>query len=380
MTFEHPVFLWCVPVTIVIFTLFFVWDASRQRRLLSKLGHIPTIDKMIRSVSYTRRAIRTFLFLIALAFLLVALSTPTLRGRTSTWKRRGIDIIFAFDLSKSMLATDAYPSRIDAARREATLLMSDLSANRIGTVAFAGSLDFFPLTHDHDVAKGFFSDLRPGDLAPGSDIRAALSLSRCLLSFQIANTDCERYLDRGEGGDPLPGEEKGFSRISAGTPKVSDRAKAVVIFSDGGEGDESVDNEILALRKLGIEVYWVGVGSDAGELIPLVDPSGESLTWLKDADNNFVRTRLGREGLVRWADISGGTSRFVHIGNGPGRDEDNDLLSQLRRLQKGDLDDRVIQNRRHVFPLFLLLAFIALWGQSLIGERKSRIQHRRTHA
>ena len=379
MTFEHPLFLWLVPLTMFFFTMFFIWDASRQRVILAKLGHIPTIDKMIRSVSSTRRAVRTFLFLVGLVMLLLALSTPTLRGKTSSWKRRGIDIVFAFDLSKSMLATDAYPTRIDAARREAGLLMSDLSANRIGTVAFAGSLEFFPLTHDHRVAKGFFSDLRPGDLAPGSDIAAALILSRCLLSFQLFDEACERYLERGEGGDPLPGQEPSFSGIAAGTPKISDRAKAVIVFSDGGEGGELVDQEILALRKQGIEVFWVGVGSDAGELIPLLDTEQDSLTWLKDENNDFVRTRLNREGFVRWAEISGDGSRFIPLGGGLAEKGNNDLLSQLRRLKKGDLEDRVVQNRRHAYPIFLFLAFLALWGQSLVGERKSRIQHRRTH-
>src|SRR5207249_163183 len=131
-----------VPAMIIVLAL----DGQRRRRALERIGHLPQIARMTESVSVARRRWQAFLFVAATALLVGALARPQLQGGAQLLPRRGLDIVVALDFSRSMLATDVYPSRLQRAKLELNKLIDGLKGDRVGLVAFAGVTMGYPLT------------------------------------------------------------------------------------------------------------------------------------------------------------------------------------------------------------------------------------------
>src|SRR5688572_15480097 len=147
MRFAQPQWLWLlliVPVAVLVMAVAF----TRRRRLLERLGGPVLIQRMAGNVSVPRKILRAGLMLVALALLVVALARPQAGGRAKLERQRGLDLIVALDFSKSMLARDIYPSRLERAKRELERLMDKMAGDRIGLVAFAGETMSYPPTTD----------------------------------------------------------------------------------------------------------------------------------------------------------------------------------------------------------------------------------------
>src|SRR5262249_37337627 len=156
--------------------------------------------------------------LVAAAATLLVLSLARLQtpGRPS-FTERGIDLTIVMDASKSMLALDTYPSRIERAKQLADQLIDPVRAqpgDRIGAVPFAGDAAHFPLTTDTDAASMMFAGVEPRDMVPGSDIGEAVLTARCVLSpDDNADPDCRRVRGGGAGGssDDMPPLTSGYA-------------------------------------------------------------------------------------------------------------------------------------------------------------------------
>src|SRR5262249_33557183 len=147
-------------------------------------------------------------------------------------------LVVCLDFSKSMLARDVYPSRIERAKRELERLMDDLAGDRLGLVAFAGETLKYPLTSDYAAAKLFWRDMKPDDMpVGGTAIGRAIS----------AATD---MLVRARQGSSRP------------------RAQVILLLTDGEDNDSEPVAAAAEAAKLGIKIYAVGIGSPGGELVP----------------------------------------------------------------------------------------------------------------
>ena len=154
-----------------------------RRAALARFGTSEGGARMILGRSSTGlRATRAVLLLLGIALALVALARPEYGSQTKLLRKRGVDVVVVLDFSKSMLAQDIRPSRIERAKAELTRFISELAGDRIGLVAFAGETMEFPMTVDYAAATLFFRELTPADMpVGGTAIGRALTAAKRLL-------------------------------------------------------------------------------------------------------------------------------------------------------------------------------------------------------
>src|SRR6185503_8262593 len=160
-------------------------------RQLARLGQIPMVQRMIEGVSVRRKAVRAGLVVAALGLTALALARPQAGGRARLTRQSGLDLIVALDFSKSMLAKDVYPSRLERAKRELERLMDRLAGDRVGLVAFAGETLTYPPTTDYAAVKLFWRDLSPWDMPVGGTAlgRALRAGTEMLTRLRAASGD-----------------------------------------------------------------------------------------------------------------------------------------------------------------------------------------------
>jgi Ca-activated chloride channel family protein len=335
--FANPHALWLlltVPAAVLAYTLSF----AHRRRLLARLGDAPLVAKMAADVSTGRKTLRAALVVLTLALLSVALARPQAGGRARLTKQPGLDLVVALDFSRSMLAKDVYPSRLERAKRELEQLMDGLAGDRIGLVAFAGETLSYPPTTDYAAVKLFWRDLNPWDMpvggtAIGQAMRASLDLLTRL---------------RAKGGPS--------------------RAQVILLLTDG----EDTDSEPLAVAeeasKLGVKIFTVGIGSRSGELIPEYDESGKVTGYVKDADGKYVTSRLAEDMLVQIAQKTGG--EYFHAD--PKRFGVDQIAHALAGLKRSENEARVVKQYDEAWEILVLPAFLLLVGEACMSERRRR--------
>ena len=370
MSFADPIWAVLAGVAAIALTIAMTFDFSRRRWVLERIGNLPMLERMSSSLSNRRRVVKAILLVAGVVLLMLSVAQPQKPGKSS-WRLRGIDVALVMDYSKSMMARDLRPSRYERMQIAAEDLMSDLKADRLATILFSGAAVHFPLTHDHKAATLLYRGVTPLDLAPGSDLGESLRVARCILRPEIdVSGGCDRVGGRGRGGDPLSGPARDLGELGgdAKSPAIADRARAIVVFTDGEDTEGNARVEIELAASLGIHVFIVGVGTTAGELIPDFDRSGRETGWKTHDDGSFVRTRLDQAGLKELAKMSGGENHYFHLG--PQRFDHTALTVELKRLKKGDLEQRVVRSSMAIFQIFLFPAFMLLLIEACMGIRR----------
>ncbi len=370
---------WSSAAVLVGLTLVFALEFTRRRRLLDQIGYSPMLQRMIASLSPRRRVVKAVLFTLGAAGAMIALSHPLGPGE-KRGRQRGIDIAVVMDYSKSMLAKDVYPTRLERMEREVSDLTERLKSDRIAPIVFAGAAAHFPLTHDHEAARMLYGSITPADLPPGSDIGEAVLVARCLLRPDVAEGGCARIGGRGRGGDPLG--EPGWGGGKAPRPRAQpprkparvadeDRARAIVLFTDGEDTEQTGRAQVQQAVRLGIDIYIVGVGTLAGELVPEVDENGQVNGWKKTQDGSFVTTRLDQAKLRELADLAGGEGHYFVLDSKTRGLEG--LVSRLQRLKEGNLDERVLETAEEMYQWVLFPAFLLLLIEACLADRRRRV-------
>jgi len=278
--------------------------ALRRRQALRRVISERLLDAVAPGLSVTRPVVRAALHGAGLLLLSVALAQPQCGTRSELTKRRGIDVVVALDASKSMLARDVLPDRLERAKVELLTLLDELKGDRVGLVVFAG--DAFiqcPLTSDYAAAKLFLKAVDPLNMPQGgTNIGAALTLAKQVL----------------EGADRGAKE------------------RVVVLISDGEDVDGEVQDGVDALKELGVKVYAVGIGSEQGEPIPVTGRNGEHLGFQKDEDGNTVLTRLDPRALREIAEGTGGELFYEPHGVAM-----TQVVQRIDQMQKSELESRI---------------------------------------
>lgn len=353
MSWQHGDVLWLLLAVPILAALpVFAW--LRRRAATARFGDPTVVRELTAGVSGPWRATRAVLWIIAFAFAIVALAGPQYGSRTRTLRRRGVDIVIALDFSKSMLARDVAPSRIERAKAEILRLLGELEGDRIGVVAFAGESMEFPMTTDYAALSLFFRDLGPYDMPVGGT-----AIARALVSSK-------RLLDRAD-------RSRG-----ANAPDVAEtgRSRVVILMTDG---EDHEGDPIAAARELGeagIRVFSVGIGSRTGEPIPTYAPDGTYTGPLRDEAGNPVLTALTRENeeqLEQIAEVSHG--RYFRAPRGQvGVDQ---IRRELRQLRQHENEARriTVHEARYalaLLPALLLLLLEAILPEAWIGRRRRK--------
>lgn len=262
MVWEHPSFLWFLPLVPALAVAGPYWRRRMRKRRRTVFSD-EVYAKLVPERNPTADRLRAASYLTGLALLIVALAGPKIGTEVREVKRQGIDILVALDLSLSMKAEDVRPNRLDKAKFELIRLVDRLKGDRIGLISFTGeALLQVPLTNDYTAFK-LFLNIANSDLMPSTstDFSAAMRAA------------AEAY-------------------AAAGQP-TSNAARVLLIVSDGEDHGPDFKEALDALIKQNITVFTVGIGTPAGATIPIYDPNtGRLREYKRDAQGSLVTTSL----------------------------------------------------------------------------------------
>ncbi|RMG18697.1 MAG: VWA domain-containing protein, partial [Deltaproteobacteria bacterium] len=333
----HPEYLLLAGGAAVLCAFLFALHWRRVRELRRRIP-ARLLGRLVPAFSPVRRATRLSSTLTACVLFCLALTQPQCGAGTELAKKMGIDVVVALDVSKSMLARDVRPSRLERAKLELNELIDSLSGDRFGLVVFAGaSFVQCPLTTDYAAAKLFLRAVDPSAMPrQGTDIAGALRTARRML----------------------------LSREGA-------RSRVVVLLTDGEDHEGGALDAARELAKDGIRVFAVGIGSPNGEPIPILDENGEVVGYEKDRQGNTVISRLDEATLKEIARITGG--KYVAAGTaGAGVEE---VVKALGELEKAEFEARLTTRWEDRSVLLLFPAFLLLLLGTVIAPGRAQRQH-----
>ena len=386
MSFATPWLAWLAIAVPFAVAGLHLHDRARRRRLTTRLGELPVLGRVIASASPGRRVVKDVLAGAAAVLIAIAAARPQITG-TRKVEIRGLDLVVAVDVSKSMLVDDVGPTtemiekriettRLARARELARAVIDELPGDRIAPIVFAAAAAHFPLTEDHLVASNFLRDLGPADLPQGSNLAEVFRVSRCLLRPDLyEDLGCARIGRRGHGGDPLGRGDsldprpKDRARGDALEQKV-ERGKAIAIFTDGGDQDAQAIREVATARELGIAVFLVGFGTSAGGVVHEIDGfSGKRTDAPKRLpDGTTVVSKRDDAGMKALAAASGDERRYIVAGE-RGEVDPRAIVDALRAVNRG-LATKQIKDLRDIYQPFLFAALMLLVIETAIGTRR----------
>jgi len=330
--FVSPNVLWFQLIVPPGLALFFWWRERSRQKLLAQFIEARLLSALTVGVSPQRRKIRFTLLVLASVFLIFTLARPRYGYDLQEVEQSGLDIVVCVDTSKSMLAQDIPPDRLQRAKLAALELMQDAKSDRLGLVAFAGQAILeCPLTVDDTAFEQSVQDLDINSVSEGGTA--------------IANA--------------ITTAETAF--------KENGHSKTIVLLTDG----EDNVNEAAALdaaknaAKDGVKIFTIGVGTTDGALIRITDADGNS-DYVRDSDGNVVKTHLN-ESLLR--EIAGATGGFYLPLRGANV-MDTLYDRGLAPLPKTEGAGRTIRNDHEWFQVPLLIALVLLLAEMLLPERK----------
>lgn len=331
--FAHSEYLVALAVLPVLAILYF-WALGSRRRAMERFGNRELLMQLVPTAGRRKGAIKFIFVFTALAFLVLGIANPQIGTKLEEVKREGVDLFVALDVSNSMKAEDIKPSRLEAAKREISLLLDKLQNDRIGLIVFAGdSYLQLPLTTDYGAARLFIStidvDVVP---VPGTAIGSAIKLA--MKSF-------------------VQGEKK---------------HKALVIITDGENHEDDAVAAAKDAAAEGIVVHTIGMGLPEGAPIPLYQ-NNVQVGFMKDNEGNTVITKLDEAALQQIAEAGGG--KFVRASNQV--NELDALFKEIQGMEKKEFGAKVFTEYEDRFQFVLAVALILLVGEFFISERKNRL-------
>ena len=271
--------------------------------------------------------------LLALSALILGLVNPKIGTKMETVKREGIDIVFAMDVSKSMLAEDVAPSRLEKSKQIVSQIINQLGSDRIGIVAYAGSaFPVLPITTDYGVAKMFLQSMNTGIVSSqGTSLDEAIKLS-------------STYFD-----------------------DKSKTSKLLILISDGEDHSEGAEEAAEEANKLGMKIITIGIGTEKGSTIPL-RRNGIVESFQRDNNNEVVVTKLNQESLTTIAKATKGG----YVNGNNTKEVLEYVKNALNNIQKTEFEATQMADFQSQFQWFLGLAFALLFLDIFFLERKTK--------
>ncbi len=311
------------------FLLMSLWKKQKQKAFSnSKLLH-----KLSPETSPFKSFFKTLMVALALSFLIIALVNPKMGTKLKTIKREGVDVVFALDVSKSMLAEDIAPNRLEKAKQIISKIIDKLASDRVGIIIYAGNAyPLLPITTDQAAAKMFLQNADPNMVSSqGTAINEALKLAK---SYYDDDEQTNRYL---------------------------------FLISDGEDHEENVSYIADEATKEGIKIFTIGVGNADGGPIP-IKRNGKLIGYKKDREGEVVMTRLNDETLQKIASEGNGT--YIY-GNNTTKTVDyiNDLLL---KADKTEFETKQFSDFKDQFQWFIGLGILFLVLDAFMFNKKTK--------
>ena len=327
---DEPKYLYLlavIPLLVVLF-LFNLWWKRRKQR---EFGNPELVKKLTAESSVFKPALKLAVVALGLTGVILALVNPKIGTRTETVKREGVDIVFAIDVSKSMLAEDVAPSRLEKAKQIVSQVINNLGSDRIGIIGYAGSAyPVLPITTDYSVAKMFLQSMNTDMVSSqGTAISDAIRLG-------------ETYFD---------------------DPQTS---KLIILISDGEDHGEGSEEAAAEAEKKGIKLITVGVGTEKGGPIPL-KINGRLQGYKQDNNGETVITKLYPDALKTIAQRTKGG----YVYGGTTKEVSDYVKNALKNIEKKEFESKEIALYESQFQWFLGAALLLLFLDIFLLDRKT---------
>jgi Ca-activated chloride channel family protein len=327
LQFQHSEYLWFLFTIVIIVGLFFLAVNIRKKKLKT-IGDDVLVNFQLRNFNLNAQWVKFILLLIALFVGIIGLANLQANAKTQKVKRKGIDVMIALDVSKSMLAKDESPNRLEKAKQFVSKLIDKIGNNRVGLIVFAGrAYVSVPLTVDFGALKMNLSTITPASIpSQGTVLGEAIKMAR--ESFNPKDT----------------------------------KYKSIVLISDGEDHDENANNEVKKAVEEGIMINTVGIGSLNGS--PIWDD--ELQENKKDAEGNEIISKLNEEELQTIA--TNGEGIYTQLNNA--ENVAKTMATQINSTEKKSFGDVVFADYNNYFQYFLLLSLALITIEFFISERK----------
>ncbi len=329
---EEPIYFYLlaiIPVMIVIFLLVFWWKKRTQR----KFSNTDLLKKLAPNSSSFKTTLKLIFLLLGISFLIIALTNPKMGTKLKTVKREGVDVVFALDVSKSMLAEDIAPNRLEKAKQIISKVIDKLGSDRVGIIVYAGnSYPLLPITTDHGAANMFLQNANPDMVSSqGTDINGALELAK---TYYNNDEQTNRFL---------------------------------IILSDGEDHQEETKQVAQNLANEGVKIYTVGVGTEKGGPIPM-RLNGSMIGYKKDNKGETVITKRKPEVLKGIADAADGNYIDGNITEKPV----NIIAEIIANAEKNEFETKQFSDYKDQFQWFLALGLLFLVIDVFLFDKKTK--------
>ena len=328
---EEPIYfylLFALPVVVLLFLGVLFWKTRTQNRFANK--------ELLKKLSPNRSLFKSILKVVALCLAITSLSfalvNPKIGTKLETVKREGVDVVFALDVSKSMLAEDIAPNRLEKSKQLITQIINSLAGDRIGIIGYAGSaFPQVPITSDFSATKLFLAGMNTDMVSSqGTAITQAIQMA-------------ETFYD----------DEEQTNRV-------------LFLVSDGEDHEGNFSAIAEAASQKGIKIYTIGVGTLEGAPIPIKN-NGVLQYYKRDENNEQVITRLGEETLREIA--SEGNGEYIDGSNT--KEVVETVTAILNGMDKKEFESKQFTDFKDQFQWFLAAALFLLLLDVLLLEQKT---------
>jgi len=320
--------LFILPAVVVLFLYNLYWKRKKKK----EFGDLELVKKLSPESSIFKPVFKLVVILLALMGLIFGLVNPKIGTKMETVKREGIDIVFAMDVSKSMLAEDVAPSRLEKSKQIVSQIINQLGSDRIGIVAYAGSaFPVLPITSDYSVAKMFLQSMNTEMVSSqGTSLDEAIKLS-------------STYFD-----------------------DKSKTSKLLILISDGEDHSEGAQAAAEEANKQGMRIITIGIGTEKGGTIPL-KKNGVVESYQRDNNDEVVVTKLNRASLEKIAKATKGG----YIDGNNTKEVVAYIKNTLDKIQKTEFESTQMADFQSQFQWFLGFAFVLLFLDLFLLEKKT---------
>ena len=329
--FEEKIWFWAlliIPVIIVGFLALQYWRKKAQDNFANKA----LLKRLSPNKSVFKSTLKIVVLSLAFICFILALVNPKMGTKLETVKREGLDIVFAIDVSKSMLAEDIAPNRLEKSKQLVTQIINSLASDRIGIIAYAGkAFPQLPITTDYGSAKMFLQNMNTDMLSSqGTAINEAIELG---ITYYNKDDDTNRVL---------------------------------IILSDGEDHSEASTSIAEQASDEGIKIFTIGVGKAKGGPIPL-KRRGVLTGYKKDKNGETVITKLNEETLKQIAETSDGS----YINGASTKTVVDTIKNELNKLDRSEIESKQFADFEDQFQWFLGFGLFFVLLDLVFLERKT---------
>lgn len=322
--------LWLLPV----FCALFAYAAWKRHLALQAFTGTVLLDKLTATYSRKKRLLKHLLFLLAVLFLILAMARPAWNPVPQTVRREGRDVIFLLDVSRSMLADDLKPNRLERAKLAIDDCIEVLQGDRVALAVFAGNTVVrCPLTQDYGFFRMMLADVSTDTVSRGGTLI----------------------------GDAL-------RKVARDIFDQQDRQyKDIVLITDGEDHESFPLEAAKAIGEAGIRLIAVGLGDETGTPIVITDESGRRDVLKYKGE--VVRSRLDSDALRAMVNATPG-GRYLPVATG-NIELDKVYQNLIATAEKREIESQTLERFEEKFQIFLALCLICLALESVLSERKS---------